>query len=275
MPFVDGFSRRSPVSLEIHSGAFPSISISLRPLRFSRPGAGTHDIEPTRPNDNHFIKLADSLVVFCAGPKRELRALAKSLGWRGGRETSKTYWSRYSAVEIDVKHVYTEVDFAIGSQFIRHALNDSEPIADLQGNKCASSAGMKERGKREIPEKTRRPTASSGTIPICENPVTRSGIEPSSPWWEASRITAQLSTEQRRNERAGETGDPRKNPPTSGIVRHDSHVLKSGSTCNTAKTLHVSSEPCVYSSNDAFEQLVNIALIGPLLLNFKCENYYR
>ncbi|KAJ8869804.1 hypothetical protein PR048_028812 [Dryococelus australis] len=30
--------------------------------------------------------------------------------------------------------------------------------------------------------------------------------------------------EQRRNEEAGETGDPRENPPTSGIVRHDSHM---------------------------------------------------
>ncbi|KAJ8894527.1 hypothetical protein PR048_007184 [Dryococelus australis] len=36
--------------------------------------------------------------------------------------------------------------------------------------------------------------------------------------------------EQRRNEGAGETGDPRENPPTSGIVRHDSHVRKSGVT---------------------------------------------
>ncbi|KAJ8893074.1 hypothetical protein PR048_005657 [Dryococelus australis] len=51
--------------------------------------------------------------------------------------------------------------------------------------------GMKGRGKREIPEKTRRPTASSGTIPTCENPVTRQGIEPSSPWWEASVLIAQ------------------------------------------------------------------------------------
>ncbi|KAJ8894979.1 hypothetical protein PR048_000287 [Dryococelus australis] len=32
--------------------------------------------------------------------------------------------------KIDVKHVYTEVDFAIGSQFIRHALDNSEPISD-------------------------------------------------------------------------------------------------------------------------------------------------
>ncbi|KAJ8870414.1 hypothetical protein PR048_029436 [Dryococelus australis] len=37
--------------------------------------------------------------------------------------------------KIDFRHVYTEVDFAIGSQFTRHALDDSDPIADLQGNK--------------------------------------------------------------------------------------------------------------------------------------------
>ncbi|KAJ8867797.1 hypothetical protein PR048_031602 [Dryococelus australis] len=37
--------------------------------------------------------------------------------------------------KINAKHVYTEVAFAIGPQFIRHSLDDSEPIADLQGNK--------------------------------------------------------------------------------------------------------------------------------------------
>ncbi|KAJ8894358.1 hypothetical protein PR048_006988 [Dryococelus australis] len=38
------------------------------------------------------------------------------------------------------------------------------------------------RGKRKIPEKTRRPVASSGTIPSSENPgVNRPGIEPGSP----------------------------------------------------------------------------------------------
>ncbi|KAJ8882356.1 hypothetical protein PR048_014158 [Dryococelus australis] len=46
--------------------------------------------------------------------------------------------------------------------------------------------------KQEIPEKTRQPVASSGTIPTHENPgVARPGIEPASPWWEASRRTAQ------------------------------------------------------------------------------------
>ncbi|KAJ8891852.1 hypothetical protein PR048_004406 [Dryococelus australis] len=47
------------------------------------------------------------------------------------------------------------------------------------------------RGKREIPEKTRRPTASSGTIQTYGNPVTLPGIEPCLPWWVVRRLTAQ------------------------------------------------------------------------------------
>ncbi|KAJ8896133.1 hypothetical protein PR048_001476 [Dryococelus australis] len=43
---------------------------------------------------------------------------------------------------------------------------------------------------REIPEKTRLPTASSGMIPTCDNPVTRLGIELHSPWWESSVLIA-------------------------------------------------------------------------------------
>ncbi|KAJ8896128.1 hypothetical protein PR048_001471 [Dryococelus australis] len=35
---------------------------------------------------------------------------------------------------VDVKSLYTKVDFAVGSQFTRHVLDDSEPIADLQEN---------------------------------------------------------------------------------------------------------------------------------------------
>ncbi|KAJ8873465.1 hypothetical protein PR048_024283 [Dryococelus australis] len=49
--------------------------------------------------------------------------------------------------------------------------------------------GMEETGD---PEKTHRPAAQSGTIPTCENPgVIRPGLEPGSPWWGASRLTAQ------------------------------------------------------------------------------------
>ncbi|KAJ8868518.1 hypothetical protein PR048_030046 [Dryococelus australis] len=36
--------------------------------------------------------------------------------------------------QMDVQHVYTEMNFVIGQQFIRHSLDDCEPIADLQLN---------------------------------------------------------------------------------------------------------------------------------------------
>ncbi|KAJ8892040.1 hypothetical protein PR048_004607 [Dryococelus australis] len=39
----------------------------------------------------------------------------------------------------------------------------------------------------------------------------------------------EVRLEQCQNERAGKTEDPRENPPTSGIFRHDSHMRKSGS----------------------------------------------
>ncbi|KAJ8880339.1 hypothetical protein PR048_016806 [Dryococelus australis] len=48
---------------------------------------------------------------------------------------------------------------------------------------------MKGRGKREIPEKTRRPAASSVTIPSCEHlGATAPGIESRWPRWEASSL---------------------------------------------------------------------------------------
>ncbi|KAJ8897334.1 hypothetical protein PR048_002680 [Dryococelus australis] len=75
-------------------------------------------------------------------------------------------------------------------------------------------------GKREISEKTRRPATLSGTIPTCEN----LGV---SRLRELMRVI-EVSMKQHRNERVGETGYPRENPPTNGIVRHDSHMRKSG-----------------------------------------------
>ncbi|KAJ8866967.1 hypothetical protein PR048_032829 [Dryococelus australis] len=55
-----------------------------------------------------------------------------------------------------------------------------------------NTAGMKRQGKRETTEKIRRSVLMSGTILTCENPeMTRSGIEPGSPRWEAIRLTAQ------------------------------------------------------------------------------------
>ncbi|KAJ8884002.1 hypothetical protein PR048_015858, partial [Dryococelus australis] len=90
--------------------------------------------------------------------------------------------------------------------------------------------------RHEYLEKTRQQAASSSTIPTCNNPgVNLSDIEPRSPCaeesWAALNIEvlrAEVIIEQHRNARARETGDPRENPSTSGIARHDSHVLKSG-----------------------------------------------
>ncbi|KAJ8898282.1 hypothetical protein PR048_003642 [Dryococelus australis] len=57
-------------------------------------------------------------------------------------------------------------------------------------------------------------------------PVTASPVSPAR---RTSHQISDVSMEQRRNGRAEETGDPRENPPTSGIVRYDSHMRKSGS----------------------------------------------
>ncbi|KAJ8877576.1 hypothetical protein PR048_022031 [Dryococelus australis] len=62
--------------------------------------------------------------------------------------------------KIDVKPAYTEVNYAIGSQFLRHALDDSEPIADLQGNKSP----IKPADQRQFPHaKIRSDLAGDGT----------------------------------------------------------------------------------------------------------------
>ncbi|KAJ8891249.1 hypothetical protein PR048_010765 [Dryococelus australis] len=88
-------------------------------------------------------------------------------------------------------------------------------------------------GAGDIPEISRRPAASSGTIPTCENQgVARPGIERGSPAWET--ITPPLhhrgpyGMEWARNEGTGEMGDLREDPPTSGIVQHDSPLRRSG-----------------------------------------------
>ncbi|KAJ8885783.1 hypothetical protein PR048_011983 [Dryococelus australis] len=53
-----------------------------------------------------------------------------------------------------------------------------------------SSTGIKWWGKQEIPEKTHRPAASSGTITTCKNKrATSPGIDPGPPRWEASSLT--------------------------------------------------------------------------------------
>ncbi|KAJ8888893.1 hypothetical protein PR048_008387 [Dryococelus australis] len=135
--------------------------------------------------------------------------------------------------KLDVNHVHPGVDFAIGSQFFRHALDDSKPIADLDPttSSCASVRACRNsahlalstpslpisslQGSRFLPphnHRTRRPASRKRQ--------------------QAHRQLSKFGTntyyrvERRLNARDGETGVPRENPP--GIVQHDFHMQNPG-----------------------------------------------
>ncbi|KAJ8865940.1 hypothetical protein PR048_033463 [Dryococelus australis] len=90
-------------------------------------------------------------------------------------------------------------------------------------------------GKLEIPEKTRRPAASSGTIPTRENPgVTPPGIEPGSPRWRRRKIHRAYCQFPLSTTVYGQTGfSPHDEQSSvrggdwvsSGCSRHDRHAL--------------------------------------------------
>ncbi|KAJ8874829.1 hypothetical protein PR048_022718 [Dryococelus australis] len=72
---------------------------------------------------------------------------------------------------IGVNHVGVGGDFDGINREIWKAINNNVLRADEgEMRREWSSAGMHAREKREISEKTRRPAASSGTIPTCEHP---------------------------------------------------------------------------------------------------------
>ncbi|KAJ8894556.1 hypothetical protein PR048_007213 [Dryococelus australis] len=64
------------------------------------------------------------------------RLRSKGFGMRSDFMPMLILWDYVCKIKvkdkIDAKHVYTEVDLAIGSQFIRHTLDDFGPTADLQ-----------------------------------------------------------------------------------------------------------------------------------------------
>ncbi|KAJ8878901.1 hypothetical protein PR048_019504 [Dryococelus australis] len=95
---------------------------------------------------------------------------------------------------------------------------------------------MKGRGKRDIPEKNRRPTASSGTIPTCKNPV---------------RIVVALCTQRRREagngaEEAvmtGIRGGPRPRRPVQQCSRGPAGLHDCRSVLTAARPSFTSSPP--------------------------------
>ncbi|KAJ8894909.1 hypothetical protein PR048_000216 [Dryococelus australis] len=111
------------------------------------------------------------------------------LSYAGDRACSAR--GRCSAAMPQLKHSCSDYSCVVAASPYKTARRrvwvalSSEVLGTDDGE--VSGAGMTGPGKPEIPEKTHRPTAPSGTIPTCENPVTRQGLEPSSPWWECVR----------------------------------------------------------------------------------------
>ncbi|KAJ8895836.1 hypothetical protein PR048_001175 [Dryococelus australis] len=85
-------------------------------------------------------------------------------------------------------HFWKSIDIDIGVKWL--LITKSWAAMRVKRNECEAVPEFKEWRKRDIPEKTRRPEVSPGTISSCENPVvTPPGIEPSSPWWEVGSLT--------------------------------------------------------------------------------------
>ncbi|KAJ8876119.1 hypothetical protein PR048_024028 [Dryococelus australis] len=130
-------------------------------------------------------------------------------------------------------------------KYQRHTLDDSAQIADLQGNKkrilyrqilghtgtSANEQTSEPLGHTVFDTSWRRVAQSSPSTMTADNQsavdigiLVHKTVESSV---QTARVI-EASMGRRQNERAGETGDPRENPPTNGIVRHDSHMRKSG-----------------------------------------------
>ncbi|KAJ8879665.1 hypothetical protein PR048_020273 [Dryococelus australis] len=88
---------------------------------------------------------------------------------------------------------------------------------------------MKGREKREIPEKTCQPTALFGTIPTCESPVTRPGVEPGSPWWKASGLTARLPRPQHNSRLISQSCRQGAGPPICAVLARGCAAASPGS----------------------------------------------
>ncbi|KAJ8866911.1 hypothetical protein PR048_032773 [Dryococelus australis] len=198
--------------------------------------------------------------------------------------------------KIDVKRIYSEVAFAIGSQFIRPALHASEPIAYFQGNNLANPITVRcgataNEHTAEVPVLTGLRSLAYRSMPgilIVNIPVIKPPYRPlkapphkpptsgffldSSPAWSlvnevSDEIWASVNIEVLRADESkarwvwggaelgggGEAGGPREDPPTNGIVRYNSHMLKSGSgpAGNRARFVSVGGEWCNHCTTAA------------------------
>ncbi|KAJ8875881.1 hypothetical protein PR048_023788 [Dryococelus australis] len=114
--------------------------------------------------------------------------------------------------------------YAIRVQNVKTCENLIQPIKLLAMFHCSYKLRTKSgnSARHILSEKLYRCLPSSGCALASERDEIRETRSS-----EAMRVN-EVSMEQRCNEREGETGDPRENPLTSGIVRHDPLMRKSG-----------------------------------------------
>ncbi|KAJ8865709.1 hypothetical protein PR048_033229 [Dryococelus australis] len=167
--------------------------VKSRPNLFTHSTQITLSLTATLPIDLPISVPTEGIVVFVGKDALSVHRHPEAGGPLCGPEAAASdlpLFSNSFQDKLDVKHVYTEVDFAIGSEFIRHALDDSEPIADLQGNKWR--------------------------VPYCQvwsNTGYSMRQQPMNKHLRLEYIKRnETKMEHRRNVRAREVGDPRENP---------------------------------------------------------------
>ncbi|KAJ8865817.1 hypothetical protein PR048_033339 [Dryococelus australis] len=90
----------------------------------------------------------------------------------------------------------------------------------------------------------------------------------------------EVSMERRRNEGAGETGDPREKPPTNGTVRNDSHLTKSGDPAGSGVVVKCCKlSGCllsaVHTRRKQQEAVARVSVLRPLTREWRGTHYTR
>ncbi|KAJ8869941.1 hypothetical protein PR048_028952 [Dryococelus australis] len=149
----------------------------------SRPLVAGHFSQPRAHTLHGFILMAVAAAAAAAYEKDYKRTWPSSLSWPQ-KNTVDVVLPKKSPIYRDIKTreaLEEEDSFAVVSAV-------GSPTTREDGDGTALEC--KGWGKREYPEKTRRPVTSSITIPTCKDPgVNPPGIEPGSPWGEASALT--------------------------------------------------------------------------------------
>ncbi|KAJ8869158.1 hypothetical protein PR048_030726 [Dryococelus australis] len=202
-------------------------SLTARP---PRPGGQGGKIS-RRGGRRASCKLGAPSIQMAAPPCRRVLWACESRKWsdftsvrQPMEDRSRLECTQQCGDKIDVKHVYTEVDFAIGSQFIKHALDDSELLADLDSDISRKFNETRYSSKQFrvvqhfdwlkhflVRVKRLRTNHEGSVLRVVDDCLRITDVEYRSIEWKGGR--SEVKTEQWRNAREGwEMGVPRENP---------------------------------------------------------------